>query len=364
MRDEINLLLAPASPQSPRQTEASIVALSDGRLLAAWSDFYGGKWGDHAPARILGRWSDDGGESWAPPVVLQENLDSLNCMSASLLQLPGGRILLAFGRKCHPPSSAGTADERPMLDAVIRISNDLGQSWLPPRNITPGGAYWCITNDRLVRLASGRLIYPISRADQGCHCWLSDDDGLSWRQAGGDMARPVEGASAYEEPTVVELSGGNVAMFIRTDAGNLHLWRSGDGGENWRPWKVHPPDMCGHADCGPNAARSPCMVKRLPATGDLLLVWNNNRVRSPLCSAISSDEGESWQKIRQVEPMDSWPPRLTHAYPSLAFQDALVHLTYWETHSEAKAGRFFHLRYRRLAVDWFYESDTSRHLSS
>jgi sialidase-1 len=241
-----------------------------------------------------------------------------------------------------------------LLDAMVRRSDDGGRSWTEARNITPGGAYWCMTNDRLVRLASGRVLYPMSENSLGCHMWLSDDDGLSWRQGSG-AARPADGVS-YEEPTVVELAGGRVGMFIRTNTGNIHMARSADGGDTWTPWKVHPPDMCGHADSGPNAARSPCMVKRIPSAGDLLLVWNNNRVRTPLASAVSCDEGHSWQHVRTVEPMDGWPPRLTHAYPSLAFQGDWVHMTYWETHAHPTAERLIHLRYRRLPVTWFYKT--------
>lgn len=347
--DEINTFLAPATVESPRQSEASILPLPDGRLLAAWSDFYAGLWRDEGAARIVARWSEDQGATWGEPLVLQENIGRLNCMSASLLALPSGRLLLVFGRK---DGQEDFTPGVPVLDAMVRRSEDAGRSWTEPRNITPGGAYWCMTNDRLVQLASGRVLYPMREDRLGCHLWLSDDGGLTWRR-GRAVVRPAEGVT-YEEPTVVEFREGRVGMFLRTNTGNIHMFRSSDGGDTWSPWKTHPPDMCGHQDSGPNAARSPCMVKRIPSTGDLLLVWNNNRVRTPLASAISADEGETWQHLRTIEPMDGWPPRLTHAYPSLAFQGNSVHLAYWETYTHPTAERLIHLRYRRLPVEWFY----------
>jgi len=337
----VNRLLCPASVEHPRQSEASILPFGDGRLLLAWTDFYGGNWHDEGQARIMGRWSPDEGDTWAEPFVLQENIGGLNCMSASLLQLPSGRILLAFGRK---------ESEGSLLHAMVKRSDDEGATWSDPEQITRGDRYWCITNDRLVRLRSGRILYPIGVHGLGVHCWYSDD-GDTWQMSG---AIPEPQGFQYAEPIVVELPEGRVAMYIRTTAGNIHVALSDDGSQ-WAMHKGHAPDMCGHPDAGPNSAYAPCMVKRVPGTDDLLLVWNNNRVRTPLTAAISHDSGETWQHLRNLEEMDGWPPRLTHSYPSIAFLKGNVHLTYWETHTHDVAGRFIHLRYRRLPVGWFYE---------
>ena len=339
---EISVLVSPATVAHPRQSEASILPMDDGSLLLAWTDFYGGDWHDEGPACILGRRSEDRGGTWSDSFVLQENIGGLNCMSASLLRLASGRILLAFGRK----DSAGD-----LLHAMVRWSDDGAKDWCDPVELTQGDHYWCITNDRLVQLRTGRILYPLCEHEIGAHCWISDDGG-NWRMGKGAVL-PPEGVS-YTEPTVVELPGGGVAMYIRTTAGNIHIARSKDGDE-WTMHKNHPSDMCGHPDAGPNAAYSPCMVKRVPGTDDLLLVWNNNRIRTPLTAAVSHDAGESWQHLRNLEEMDGWPPRLTHAYPSIAFLASDVHLTYWETHGHETAERLVHLRYRRLPLSWFYE---------
>jgi len=343
--EELNTIVCEATAQRPRQSEGSILALEDERLLLAWSDYYAGDFRDEGVAQIVGRWSEDEGASWSEPFVLQENIGRLNVMSASLLRLPSGRVLLAFGRKDH---------ESELLHSMVKWSDDEGRSWSEPIQITSGDAYWCHTNDRLVRLASGRILWPVAEARHtGCHCWISDDDGTTWR-IGAGAVRPPEGL-VYQEPTVVEMPNGKIAMFLRGNAGNIHIALSDDG-DGWRIWKSHPPDMCGHPDAGPNAAQSPCMVKRVPGTDDLLLVWNNNRVRTPLTAAISSDCAESWRHFRDLEEMDGWPPRLTHAYPSVEFLGGNVHLTYWETRADDEAGRLFDLRYRRLPIEWFYEN--------
>ena len=342
---EINTYLSRATEERPRQTEASMLAFPDGRLLIAYSDFYGGVNLDEAPAQIVGCWSKDEGTTWGEPFVLQENIGKLNCMSASMLQLPTGRILLAFGRKDAQPT---------LLHAMVKYSDDEGKTWSAPKDITRGDRYWCITNDRLVRLSSGRILYPLeSGLESECSAWYSDDDGGSWKMSTGNItaAKPLY----YAEPTVVELKDGRVAMYIRTTGGNIHIALSEDRGENWRMYKGEKPDMAGRPDTGPNASYSPCMVKRVPSTGDLLLVWNNNRVRTPLTAAISSDDGETWRHFRNLEEMDGWPPKLTHTYPSVTFFQGNVHLTYWEAQKFSQTKFLMHLKYRRLPIGWFYE---------
>jgi len=54
---------------------------------------------------------------------------------------------------------------------------------------------------------------------------------------------------------------------------------------------------------------SPASIERIPATGDLLLVWNNHRdinpqlrgKRTPLTIAVSKDEGKTWQQVQNLE---------------------------------------------------------------
>jgi hypothetical protein len=381
---EINIVLCPATAAAPRHTEASMLAFPNGRLLLAYSEFYAGGGLDADKARIAGRWSKDEGTTWGEPFVLQENIGKLNCMSASFAQLPTGRILLAFGRKDAEPT---------LLHAMLKYSDDEGKTWSQPKGITRGDIYWCITNDRLVRLSSGRLLYPVESGGEREACvWYSDDDGATWAKSTKNITAP-EGIY-YAEPTVVELpavqkkkreeeteetrgqdalgtrgrdardtqgrdalatQGATVAMYVRTTAGNIHIALSKDGGDTWEMYKNAKPDMAGRPDTGPNAAYSPCMVKRVPGGDDLLLVWNNNRTRTPLTAAISSDSGETWRHFRNLEEMDGWPPRRSHTYPSITFFKDHVHLTYWEAEKQPSGQYYVSLKYRRLPLAWFYE---------
>jgi Neuraminidase (sialidase) len=354
---DISTFIAQASPENRRNSEASILPFDDGRLLVAWSKFYGGDGADEAPSYIAARWSKDEGRTWGEPFVLQENIGHLNCMSASLLRLASGRVLLVFGRKDGQPGLPGASTN---LHAMVKWSDDDCRTWSEPRDLTRGDDYWCMTNDRLVQLSSGRILYPIETTRVGSHVWYCDDDGVSWQMSRQNIARP-EGLH-YAEPTVVEMANGQVAMYIRSNAGNIHIALSDDRGDSWRMYKNHAPDMAGHPDAGPSAAESPCVVKRVPGTDDLLLVWNNHRLRTPLAAAISSDNGETWRHLRNIEEMDGWPPKVIHTYASMTFLKGNVHLTYghveitWPEKKPRTLEASASLKYRRLPISWFYEN--------
>jgi sialidase-1 len=341
---EISMVVCPASPRHCRQTEASILPFDDGRLYLAYTDFYGGDWHDRGPARIMARWSHDEGHTWSAPMLVQENIGRLNVMEASLLRLPSGRVLLCFMRK----DSEGDAGEPPaLLHCLLRYSDDGCRTWSDLRQITTEDAYWCSTNDRLLRLSGGRILLSVGEEKAGCHVWYSDDDGGTWRKSSGLMPPP---GKRYAEPTVVELANGVVAMFIRTDTTCIHIGHSRDGGETWRM----------HNDWGPFSPYAPCMVRRVPDSPDLLLIWNNHGTRSNLTSAISRDHGETWDNYRLLEEQEGWPLPRSHTYPSLAFLRGNAHMTYWETHKHPQVERLFHLVYRRLPVSWFYERPRRR----
>jgi len=134
--------------------------------------------------------------------------------------------------------------------------------------------------------------------------------------------------------------------------GSLLMSYSSDGGVTWSEGEM--------IEQLP-APQSPQTVKRIPSTGDLLIVWNRNldapksgiwrygeplppeeaRRRIPLTSAISRDDGQTWQHVRNIED----GPRGGYAYTSMAFLGDDVLLTY-----SGPKGIYL----RRLPVAWFY----------
>ena len=96
--------------------------------------------------------------------------------------------------------------------------------------------------------------------------------------------------------------------------------------------------------------RSP--FRRIPSTGDLLAIWNNNLGkdrpgnvgRTPLTAAISKDEGETWEQLRNIEerPGDAW------AYPAVTWVDDRALVTYFNY----SGGHSLQLKI--LPASWFY----------
>jgi len=342
MTDDFSLIVAPATAENPRNTEGDIVVLRDGRLLLAWSDFYAGEMPDAAPARISAMLSNDGGRTWGERFTLQENIGGQNVMSVSFLRLHSGDLLFFFLQK------NSDAD----LQALMRRSGDDGRTWSEPVMCTDGAGYYVVNNARVVQLASGRLVLPASRhADihgEGggavSQAWLSDDEGRTWRRSESSIRLPLRGAM---EPGVVELRDGRILMIIRTQLGQIYRSFSADQGATWT--EAEP--------MGVRAPVAPSTITRIPSTGDLLLIWNDNwdpehaggGIRTPLVAALSSDEGASWPRRRVLEDA----PDHGFAYTSVTFDGDRVLLTYW-VHEPTEAGHRLHLKFRSLAVGWFY----------
>lgn len=288
-------ILAPASSSSIRKTEASIVELKDGRLLLAYTDFYTVSPRDDAPARILGKHSSDGGDTWSAPFVLVENTARQNVMSVSLLRLASGELAMTYMFKNSHERAGETDPEGPDCAVLFRISRDEGKTFSTPVTITPRRSFWVMNNDRLVQLASGRLLAPCQRLDNWpmvrhslTQVLYSDDRGRTWN--GSQLVDIRANNDGADEPGVVELKDGRVLMYFRTDLGRIYQAFSSDHGVTWttpEPMRLAAPV-------------SPAIVKRIPATGDLLIVWNHtlphrrggHTDRFPLSAGVSRDEGQ------------------------------------------------------------------------
>lgn len=293
---------------NPRNSEGDFVQLMDGRLLFVYTHFTGGT-GDHATAHLAGRYSSDGGLSWTTKdVIVIPNEGKQNVMSVSLLRLNNDSIAIFYVRK------NSLLDCRP----VVRLSADEARTWSDPEAIIPelDSGYYVLNNDRVVQLESGRLVVPVSRHDTTggrwtndsaygtIMCYLSDDNGRTWRRGRTQLdGLPPEGVKGrrvmLQEPGVVELKGGRLMMFCRSDSGNQYLSFSKDGGESWTPFE----------SSNIISPLSPASMERIPGTGHLLMVWNNHedidpnlkRKRTPLCVSISRDEGRTWENERVLE---------------------------------------------------------------
>ena len=145
-----------------------------------------------------------------------------------------------------------------------------------------------------------------------------------------------------QEPGLIELKNDDILMFIRTDAGVQYFSRSGDGGLTWTD--AEPGNL--------KSPVSPASIKRIPSTGDLLAVWNNNNTdnrRTPLTIAISKDEGETWEKVKNIED----EPEGWYCYTAIHFTGNHVLLG----HCAGNTGERTKLapeQITRLSLEWIY----------
>jgi sialidase-1 len=329
----------------PRMGEGDIVELRDGRLLLAYSEFYGGT-ADHSAARVAARISKDGGLSWSPPFELQPNVGGQNVMSTSLARLSNGRIAFLYLVK----------NSNTDLHAYLRTSGDESSTWSEPICATPEPGYHVVNNDRLVQLKGGRLIVPactypnIGKRDRNWSTvFFSDDDGLTWARSKSMLS--VKGSkSGMQEPGVIELKDESLLMIMRCDLGFIYQSRSSDGGLTWS--KPEATSLV--------APVSPATIKRIPKTGDLLVIWNDREGhpesepfsrRTPLTCAISRDEGETWTGIKNLEEDRD----RTYCYTSVTFVGEKAILTYYISEKTSDGERVLaNLKLKVLDQDWFY----------
>ncbi len=321
--DTYEYFVAPVGPENPRNSEAAIIPLKDGSLLLGWTEFYAGNGADHGPARITGKISADGGHTWGNKFTLVENNGGCNVMEVNFMRLKNGDIALFYLQK-----NSESTDCRVMM----RTSSDEGRSWMNQKQMSPDGKYTGLTNGRAIRLRSGRIVLE-AWADEYCYCLLSDDDGTTWH----DSQRIKPASGGCWECACIELQNGKVFMLMRTELGSQYKSISSDAGETWSD--PVPTALTGTA--------APVSISRVPGTGDILAIWNNNpgaKSRNPLTIAISKNEGETWVNFRNIEenPDDAW------AYPAVTWIDHIALITYFNY----KGG--LSLKLKSLSVDWFY----------
>jgi sialidase-1 len=340
-------ILAPAVSTSVRKSEASIVTLRDGRLLLAYTEFYTVSPKDDAPARIVGRYSSDSGRTWSKPFIMVENTAKRNVMSVSLLRLKSGELAMTYMFKNSHEDVSRPGDPTD-CSVLFRVSRDEGKTFSEPVTITPRQSFWVMNNDRLVQLKSGRLLAPCQRLDNWpmvrhslTQVLYSDDAGKTWK--GSELVDIRANRDGADEPGVVELNDGRILMYFRTGLGRIYQSFSSDAGATWST-----PEATTVA-----APMSPSVIKRLPSTGHLLMIWNHALPRDgyadrfPLTAAISKDEARTWQ-IRDLDT----DVRFTFGYPSITVDKDRVLVTYWAAH-----GWWYSLKLKSLPVSWFYQEE-------
>ncbi len=352
------ITIAEARDEIARHSEGSMLELKDGKLLLIWQEFKKGKGdSDFFPGRLVAKTSRDGGLTWDGFRVVVENLKGdINVFSPSLLRLPDGSILFCFMRY-HSFDKA--KNRYPPASAFAWLSRDEGQTF------TPLATLWkeepiTLCSATLRRLSTGRIVLPVNRdpSKKGepdrweANVIYSDDGGKTWTMGESWVTAPKRGAM---EPHVEELRDGRLLMVMRTQMGSIYQAHSKDRGKSWSASSslgVEAPESC------------PELIK-IPATGDLLLVWNASKYdpkwashfgkRTPLSVAVSKDDGKTWSKPRHLEV----DPGAAFSNPGTCFTKAgKVIVNYWTCRYQPNGSMSnypIHLKAAIVDVGWLSE---------
>lgn len=345
--------VAPATESITRKSEASLVALRDGRFLLAYAAHAGRSDNDRAPlvGQILDRNGEPEGET---RVIVPPPEGGFNAMSPALQRLPDGRIGMLFSHRL----STKTASR------LFIASSDEGETWSAP-TIVGDGEYKTGCHDRFTIHSSGRFLAPLHCTDDWDRHHLhvrvsrSDDGGKNWtlgpavelpyvRWPEGSGGKGVE--SGCIEPGIAERADGSLLMTLRTAMGTQFKTESADRGETW----TSPKSM---EVISPVA---PAHLSRLPGSDHLLLVWTPNYEakaglmgeRHTIATCVSRDGGRSWpiaeRRILAHTPANSLD------YPSVLFHEGEAWITLRLSTGKGVLQGQTSTILLRVPIDWFY----------
>jgi len=293
-------LIFPPSDRYPAVHASTIVELANGDLLCAW---FGGQ---HEGATDVAVWHSrkaSGSNVWTPPAILADDPTRPEA-NPVLFEDPQGRVWLfyatMYGEGCVT------------CKVKCQWSDDQGQTWSATR-ILRDELSW-VTRNKPIVLDNGDWLLPIyDERVWTSRIMISTDQGRTWFDS-EDIATP--GRTGNIQPTLAQLADGSILALMRRGRPPERIWqsRSHDRGRTWsEPVTAELPN--------PNAATD--MVRL--ANGHLVLALNNSESeRTPLTLAVSTDEGETWAHVRDLE---ATPGRFS--YPAIIqARDGAIHVTY------------------------------------
>lgn len=337
--EDYHVVVKPKRDHGYRGIMGDFIQLTDGSILMSYTDE------DITVIR-----STDQGRTWGEPSVLVAAPKAPakgNIGAPSFLRLENGDILLTYYHSTHPATPY-------YANNYYRRSSDDGKTWSEQFCYTPHPGYLLVHNDRLHMLSTGRILavaeykaYLPSTSDHSGYVgmtFFSDDGGYSWRPSTNTVDLYKDENVEVQEADAVELKDGRLLMFARTYSGYPVFAYSDDKGESWGP-------PVPRKDISMPYAGLPT-VRRIPSTGDLLLIWISERSqdkekpevhrRCALSAATSKDEGETLLNQRHIarDPEDDF------GYQCVEFLAEGVVLVGYHTREG--------IHVARIGVDWFY----------
>ncbi|MCK6483367.1 MAG: exo-alpha-sialidase [Phycisphaerae bacterium] len=287
----------PADLRQPYNHTASIAALPDGTLLAAWGA--GTRELAADTAIYLARRTPDGTWGEVRIVADQPGRSDANCV----LHIDARGVVRLFYVEIF-----GTTFCEGRV--IMRRSDDGGRSWSSGRPVIP--APCTMIRNKPIVLRGGRWVLPAYvQALYATQFWISDDDAETWRNGDLLLTWPPNLQAA-----LVERFDGTLWALTRRSGADSFTWQaeSRDGGVSWALRPRH--DLL-----NPDSALD--LLRH--SSGAWIVAYNDSPTqRAPLVLRVSWDEGESWSRPTIVADGDG-----RYAYPSLTESpDGRIHLVY------------------------------------
>jgi hypothetical protein len=296
---------------NPRNSEGCFHRFDDGKIIFVYSRYRGNDCNDNATCDLYKTVSYDGGETFVEdePVFRCEDLGGTNIMSVSLVRLKNGNAGLFFIRK-----------EGERKSTIMRSESTDGEKWSAPVKILHEEGYFVLNNDRLVRLADGRLAFPVSEhrvhdvlKESGwttefspgvVYAYISNDDEHFFRTG---LGYTINTPSGLQEPLLLQRKNGKVACYARTDKGCQYFMQAKDKGlSTWSEPKRTVFD----------GSIAPLSMKYIDEN-TLLAIWSNypkkedwntwlengnfTYYRSSFVCAYSKDDGKTFSSPKTIE---------------------------------------------------------------
>lgn len=210
----------------------------------------------------------------------------------------------------------------------LKKSRDNGETWGEPILMFD---YPGLMLRSRAHIVGSRIILPAYDENT----WQSrmiytDDDGKTWH-----LTAPMISPDGNIHPNIVPLSDGRMLCYLRTGGKGGVIWRSesSDGGETWSA--LTPTQF-------PNPNSGIDLMKL--ASGRLALAYNDHdRLRTPLCVALTDGENENWRWRQIIEAEHG-----EISYPTLGqTADGAVHLVYTNKREN--------IHYARFDEDWLMQ---------
>ncbi|HEX4022080.1 MAG TPA: sialidase family protein [Acidobacteriaceae bacterium] len=276
----------------PSSHAANLVVLKNGDVLCFW--FTGKAEGDSGVGIAISRLSR-GSRQWTQPVLIDRKLGE-SYQNPVPFQAPDGTLWLLHTTQ---PAGQGQADAR----VLILWSRDNGHTWSKPKVLfdAPGS----FLRNPIVLMPDGGWLLPMyytpskgitTGAESNYSVVkISHDQGRTWRNC------PVPYSNGYVQPSVIRLADHRYVAFFRSRFADWIFKSTSSDGCHWTaPARTTLPNN--------NASIQAAMLR----DHHIVLAFDNSSSaetnhkpkmgpRKPLAVAVSTDDGETWKWIRNVE---------------------------------------------------------------